>query len=168
MSFFATAFGTKVAITALALVAIGGGAAVAVTSGAVPIVPSSEVATDTQTESDSGDLDETPTATLEETETPTGSVKQGPDATGPSAFGLCTAYTAGGLNSSSVAYSSLLTAAETAGTIADYCAPVLAAHAKDVRNPDDAPDAVSTEKHSNGNGQSGDPHGKSSPDSHGR
>lgn len=46
----------------------------------------------------------------------------GPDATGPAAFGLCTAFTNGGLDPASTAYKSLAAAAN--GGIATYCASV--------------------------------------------
>ncbi|HWH27254.1 MAG TPA: hypothetical protein VNT53_11505 [Pseudolysinimonas sp.] len=127
MSLVATAFGTKVAIAALSLVALGGGAAAAA-NGALPAtpVPSSETSTPTVTPAP----DETATPTPTPTEDPTPSATKGPDATGSAAFGLCTAYTAGGLNSGSVAYSALLDASQSAGDITDYCAPILAAHAE--------------------------------------
>jgi hypothetical protein len=57
------------------------------------------------------------------TATPT-STPVGPDATGPAAFGLCTAYTHGGLDVSSTAYASLASAANGASNIATYCASI--------------------------------------------
>ncbi|WP_426987779.1 protein tyrosine phosphatase [Pseudarthrobacter sp. Y6] len=48
----------------------------------------------------------------------------GPDATGPAAFGLCTAFTKGGLDPASVAYKSLVAAAKDSGDIAAYCKSV--------------------------------------------
>lgn len=89
--------------------------------------------------------------------TPTASPSpKGPDATGPAAFGLCTAYTHGGLHqTSSVAYQALLAAAtkaagSTANTtptnpqtpgsstnpIVTYCTGILAAHASALPTPD--------------------------------
>ena len=50
----------------------------------------------------------------------------GPDASGPAAFGLCTAYGKGGLNSASVAYRNLAQAAGGASNIVTYCATVKA------------------------------------------
>ncbi|MBT2514363.1 protein tyrosine phosphatase [Arthrobacter sp. ISL-30] len=47
----------------------------------------------------------------------------GPDASGPAAFGLCKAFTNGGLDSSSTAYKSLATAAGN-DDIATYCKSV--------------------------------------------
>lgn len=48
----------------------------------------------------------------------------GPDATGPAAFGLCTAFTNGGLDPASPAYKSLAAAANGSTGIAAYCASV--------------------------------------------
>jgi hypothetical protein len=48
----------------------------------------------------------------------------GPDATGPAAYGLCEAYTRGGLDASSTAYASLATAAKGASNIVTYCAGI--------------------------------------------
>lgn len=69
---------------------------------------------------------EDPTSSQEPT--PTGSPTStpvGPDATGPAAFGLCTAYTHGGLATTSVAFQSLVKAAGgNATSIGAYCATV--------------------------------------------
>jgi hypothetical protein len=51
----------------------------------------------------------------------------GPDATGPAAFGLCTAFTKGGLEASSTGFKSLTIAAEGEANIESYCADVVAA-----------------------------------------
>jgi hypothetical protein len=48
----------------------------------------------------------------------------GPDATGPAAFGLCTAFTNGGLDPASTAYKSLAAAANGSADIAAYCKSV--------------------------------------------
>jgi hypothetical protein len=48
----------------------------------------------------------------------------GPDATGPAAFGLCTAFTNGGLDPASTAYKSLADAANGSAGIAAYCKSV--------------------------------------------
>lgn len=48
----------------------------------------------------------------------------GPDATGPAAFGLCTAFTNGGLDPASTAFKSLATAANGSADIAAYCKSV--------------------------------------------
>jgi hypothetical protein len=50
----------------------------------------------------------------------------GPDATGPAAFGLCTAFTHGGLDSGSTAFKSLAVAAKGEANIDSYCAGVTA------------------------------------------
>jgi hypothetical protein len=63
------------------------------------------------------------------TESPTGSdtshAAVGPDATGPAAFGLCTAWSKGGLATTSVSYLNLSTAAGGADGIAAYCATIV-------------------------------------------
>jgi hypothetical protein len=48
----------------------------------------------------------------------------GPDATGPAAFGLCNAWTHGGLKAGSVAYANLTAAAGGADAIRIYCAGI--------------------------------------------
>ena len=48
----------------------------------------------------------------------------GPDATGPAADGLCTAFTHGGLTAFSTGYASLASAAKGASNIATYCATI--------------------------------------------
>lgn len=122
MSFIASAIGTKVAIAAVALVALGGGTAAAAAAGVLPTPGHTFVHNETTdpTESASPDPSESPD--------PSSSASPvGPDATGPAAFGLCTAYTAGGLSTHSIAYGALLSAS-TGGDIAAYCETVLAAH----------------------------------------
>jgi hypothetical protein len=131
VSFIATALGTKVAIAALSLVVLGGGTAVAASAGALPSSLSAEPSAATPSASPSDDAPETEAPTAEPTSpssTPSPSKTRGPDATGHAAFGLCTAYTAGGLNSASTAYAALLRAAQSSGSIASYCGPILAAH----------------------------------------
>ncbi|MEO7720598.1 MAG: hypothetical protein ABIS08_01630 [Pseudolysinimonas sp.] len=159
MSFIATAIGTKVAIAALALVAVGGGTAVAAaaTGGfdGAPASDPSETASATPTD----DATETPDPT--EDPTPSPSATHGPDATGPAAFGLCRAFTSGGLNTHSVAYAALLNASSSAGSIADYCAPILAA--KHANNPKPTSHPTQSDDH----GKSGDDHGDDSQGSHG-
>lgn len=131
MSFIATALGTKVAIAALSLVVLGGGTAVAASAGVLPNSLSSEPSAANPSASPSDEAPETEAPTAEPTSpspTPSPSKTRGPDATGHAAFGLCTAYTAGGLNSTSVAYAALLRASQSSGSIASYCGPILAAH----------------------------------------
>ena len=112
MSFIATALGTKVAIAALSLVVLGGGTAVAASAGVLPNSLSSEPSAATPSASPSDEAPETEAPTAEPT-SPSPSKTRGPDATGHAAFGLCTAYTAGGLNSTSVAYAALLRASQS-------------------------------------------------------
>lgn len=50
----------------------------------------------------------------------------GPDATGPAAFGLCTAFTHGGLEATSTAFKSLAVAAKGEANIESFCADVTA------------------------------------------
>jgi hypothetical protein len=159
VSFIATAVGTKVAIAALSLVAIGGGTAVAAAAatGGFPTATQTEDATDTPSATPTDDGTESPEPTTD----PTPSTTQGPDATGPAAFGLCTAYAHGGLNSGSVAYAALLSASTSAGSIADYCAPILAANGSGAHKP-------SSEQNSSADhGQSGSEHGSGSHGTHG-
>ena len=61
----------------------------------------------------------------------------GPDATGPAAFGLCTAFTHGGLDPASTAYKSLAAAADGKGGIAEYCKSVPAPGNSAGHRPDD-------------------------------
>jgi hypothetical protein len=163
VSLMATAFGTKVAIAALSLVAIGGGTAVAAAS-----VPSSDAPDTVQTDTPTPTPDdaETPAPTADPTEapepSPSATATKGPDATGPAAFGLCTAFTAGGLHSTSVAYAALLGASQSAGSIADYCAPILAAHGHGPTS-DPTPTLTSPTTH----GQSGAVHSHGASGSHG-
>lgn len=157
MSFIATAFGTKVAIAALSLVAIGGGTAVAAAAtGGFPVTPVSD-ATETPSATPTDDASETPAPT----DAPSPSATRGPDATGPAAFGLCTAFTAGGLKSGSIAYRALLNASTSAGSIADYCAPILAAKGADSHTPTSHPTQAA------GHGASGEQRGQGSEGSHG-
>lgn len=176
MSVISSAFGTKVAIVAVSLVAIGGGTAVAAATGAVSSESSTEVAgsdtvIDTPTETRTAEPTETPTAeptetpspeatetpTADEAESPSADAAKGPDATGPAAFGLCTAYTAGGLNSTSVAYTALLTASQSLGSIEDYCSPILEEHVSNGHQSDSAPEK------SNGHGRSDQKNEEDSP-----
>ena len=74
---------------------------------------------------DSNDDSVTPTAT----ETPTGSpspstTAHGPDVTGPAAFGLCNAWSHGGLGPNSVPLANLVAAAGSKDDIGAFCAAV--------------------------------------------
>jgi hypothetical protein len=57
-------------------------------------------------------------------ETHSNAAPVGPDASGPAAYGLCNAFTHGGLDSSSTAYKSLADAAKDSADIATYCTSV--------------------------------------------
>lgn len=157
MALIPTAFGTKVALAAIAIMAVGGGTAVA--AAAIP-------------SSDSQDIVQTdePTATSTPTEDPTVApspdATQGPDATGgpdaagPAAFGLCTAFAAGGLGAHSLAYTALLNASGSAAGVADYCAPILAGHSHRPSSvPEPEPSAPTVQ------GRSGSDHGQGEPHS---
>ncbi len=167
MSFIATAVGTKVAIAALSLVVIGGGTAVAASAGVLPVLPAS-VRSDDPTSAATPTPDGTDTAepTAVPTGTPSPSATKGPDATGAAAFGLCTAYTAGGLHHPSAAYAALLNASQAAGSIAAYCAPIIALH--DAAH-DHGPSSTQTPPAGipAAHGQSASTHGNAAPGSHG-
>jgi hypothetical protein len=125
MSFFTVLISSKIALGALgvAVVAVGGTAAVAATSNlpeASQGIVHSASATPDPTKSakaETGESTEAPSAT---------SAPKGPDAKGAAAFGLCNAFTHGGLGTKSVAYGSLVTAAGSAAKIPAYCATVIA------------------------------------------
>ncbi len=86
--------------------------------------PGDDESSSTGSSSSSGSSSETSTST--ESADPAASASstdRGPDATGPAAFGLCTAYSHGGLPPQSVAYQALARAAAP-GTVEEYCATV--------------------------------------------
>jgi hypothetical protein len=83
----------------------------------------SDEATDEPTGTPTGSPTETSTESPTATSTKTNGV--GPDATGPAAFGLCNAWSHGGLATTSVAYRNLATAAGGADGIEAYCATVI-------------------------------------------
>jgi hypothetical protein len=90
-------------------------------------------------------------------ETTTTADTRGPDATGPAAFGLCTAWGRGAAkNTNNPAFGALLRAAEAAGTDIDgYCAEVLAGHQGDEAEEAEEADDQDTQRgngNSNGNG----------------
>lgn len=105
MPIISSLVGSKVAVAALALAALGGGGAVvASAAGALP-TPEHSAAMPAPAPTDAG---ETPDPT--ESPEPSDSA-QGPDLSGPAAYGLCTAYLAGGLPANSVPGQALRTAA---------------------------------------------------------
>ena len=128
MSFFTAVVTGKIAIAALAIGSIATGGAVAAYAGTLPS-PLQQIAhealgapSDDPTATPTPDPIETPDPT--ETPVPT-TAPQGPDATGPAAFGLCTAFSHGGLHWTSTAYAALVTASGGAANIATYCATVI-------------------------------------------
>ena len=150
MSFF-TLSGNKLALTVLTAGAlVVGGVGVASVAASLPDGPGALVAetespeptptatetespepspTATETESPEPEPTDTETATpapteTDEPETSPTSVPVGPDATGAAAFGLCNAYSHGGLNSTSTAYAALAEAAGGESGIASYCETV--------------------------------------------
>ncbi len=135
MSFFTTLVSSKLAVAAVAVgtVAVGGTVAAAAT-GTIPTLHIQNaharvaVPADTQSpdETASPDPSETPSPEPSDSVSPSASESpDGPDASGPAAFGLCTAYTKGGLDASSTAYGSLVSAAGGASNIATYCATIV-------------------------------------------
>ncbi|UKA67659.1 hypothetical protein LFT44_04375 [Arthrobacter sp. FW306-05-C] len=79
--------------------------------------------TPTATETESPEPAPTETANPEPSQT---STPAGPDAFGPAAFGLCNAFTNGGLGTTSTAYAALVQAAGGEGSVGAYCATVAA------------------------------------------
>ncbi|MGN6443788.1 MAG: hypothetical protein ACTHL6_18055 [Arthrobacter sp.] len=77
----------------------------------------------TATETESPEPAPTETADPEPSQT---STPAGPDAFGPAAFGLCNAFSNGGLGTSSTAYAALVRAAGGEGGVGAYCATVAA------------------------------------------
>ena len=147
MSFLTTLVGSKVAVSAITLggLALGGTTAAAYT-GTLPQplqhvahqfvgapLTSSDVdgSMPVPSASDSASPDVSASAPLVlptdgVTASPT-ATPVGPDATGPAAYGLCTAYTHGGVKAGSVAYTALVTAAQAKGAadIPAYCTAVI-------------------------------------------
>lgn len=138
MPIVASLVGSKVALAALALAALGGGgAAVAAAAGDLP-TPAHTVISATASPSPTDDTTGEDPAPVESAR-PGSAV--GPDASGPAAFGLCTAYLAGGLAAGSTAATSLTIAAGSDGVDA-YCDLIVAAghaHAGEHGKPTDAP-----------------------------
>jgi len=130
-----------------------------------------ESAPETSTETSTEDATRTtPTDSATGTATPS----SGPDATGPAAFGLCNAFTHGGLATTSVAYAALVKAADGAGKVADYCAKVShpGATARPGGSPTDHPSGEptglpthTTSSHATGSGTAA-PHPTGSPSTH--
>jgi len=114
--------GSKIALAALALAALGGGgAAVAAAAGALP-TPSAEVQQADPTATSTPEAEPTDTPQAPETHDPVG-----PDVTGAAAFGLCTAYLAGGVAEGSTPSDALIAAAGEDG-VEGYCELIVATH----------------------------------------
>lgn len=130
MSFFTVLVGSKIAMGALVVgtIAAGGTVAAAYTGSLpAPLQQSAHslIGAPAPTASVTATATATPTPTDTATATPTPiATPVGPDATGPAAYGLCQAYTRGGLATSSIAYTSLVTAANGAANITGYCATI--------------------------------------------
>ncbi len=139
MSLFTAFVGSKIAVGLLAAGVVGvGGVGVAAAANVLPpsiqqgahdlvgapapLTLDTDVSTDVSTEASA---EATSTSTPSPTETPT-AAPVGPDATGPAAVGLCTAYAHGGVDATSTAYTSLVTAASGSADIAAYCATIVA------------------------------------------
>ena len=60
----------------------------------------------------------------------------GPDASGPAAFGLCNAFTNGGLGTTSTAYAALVQAARGEDGVGAYCTTVAAPGDEDAEGGD--------------------------------
>jgi hypothetical protein len=133
MSFLTVFVGSKVAAGALAAGALAaGGTGAAAYTGALPDAlqqgahdvigapaPRTAGPLDADERKAAGKAHGPKTASAAPSATPAG-----PDATGPAAYGLCEAYTRGGLDASSTAYASLATAAKGASKIVTYCAGI--------------------------------------------
>ena len=128
MSLFTTLISSKVAVGVLgAGIVTAGATGAAAYANVLPAplqqsahaligAPAPETAT-TTAEKISASQEPSPTAS-------SSAIAQGPDATGPAAYGLCNAYLHGGLKVSSTAYTSLVTAAKGSANIVSYCASV--------------------------------------------
>jgi hypothetical protein len=89
--------------------------------------PAADEGSDEATDEPTGSSTDTPTGSPSQSPTgsPSGTQGVGPDATGPAAFGLCTAWAHGGLAKTSVAYRNLAAAAGGADGIQAYCATIV-------------------------------------------
>lgn len=123
MSLFTTLVTSKIAVGALAAATLAaGGTAAAVYTGALPDTPQqgvhAPIGTPVPTLATAATPSATPSSSAE--------IPVAPVVSGPEAFGLCTAFTHGGLDASSTAYASLARTANGGAGIAAYCAKVTA------------------------------------------
>ncbi|MDQ0770390.1 outer membrane biosynthesis protein TonB [Pseudarthrobacter defluvii] len=167
MSFF-TFSGNKLAMAVLAAGALAvGGTGVAAMAESSPDTPSVLAGTESPEPSPTAPETESPEASPTETETeapepaPTETETEapepvpaetaepeptqtaapvGPDAFGPAAFGLCNAFTNGGLGTTSTAYKALVQAAGGEDAVGAYCSTVAAPQGRD-EDGSDAPAA---------------------------
>lgn len=95
-----------------------------------PTATESESPEPTPTETETASPSPSPTES-EEPEPSSSAAAAGPDATGPAAFGLCNAFTNGGLGAKSTARAALVKAAGGESRIVSYCADVTAARDSD-------------------------------------
>ncbi len=133
MSLFTTLLGGKIAAGVLAAGVVAAGATGAAAYANILPAPLQQSAhaligapapvTAATTEKVYASQEPSPTPSASPTPSPTATA-QGPDASGPAAYGLCNAYLHGGLNVSSTAYTSLVTAAKGSANIVSYCASV--------------------------------------------
>lgn len=103
-----------------------------------PTATETESPEPTPTETETASPSPSPTETEEPDPEPT-SDGGGPDATGPAAYGLCNAFSNGGLNETSTAFAALAEAAGGESGIESYCATV-AAPEDDADETVDAPE----------------------------
>jgi hypothetical protein len=183
-SMLGTFLATKTVVAAVALGTLGTATAAAAFTGTLPDALQ-KVAHDTVGAPTSHRPEPKPTPTPSGTPsdkahakpgaTPSGTGK-GPDAKGSAAYGLCTAYTHGGLATTSTAYRNLATAAGGSTKISAYCATV--PHPGSTKNqsgqsqgdstgkPTDKPNPHSTGKPSDHPTGSPTSHSTGSPTSH--
>ena len=100
-----------------------------------PTETETEAPEPTPTETETESPEPAPTETADPEPSPT-STAAGPDATGPAAFGLCNAFTNGGLSTTSTAYTALVQAAGGEDGIGAYCAAVAAPDIEDAESGD--------------------------------
>jgi len=183
MSLITTLVGSKIAAGLLAgAIVIGGGTGAAAYANVLPTplqeaahdligAPESEIAAteavsdETVSEEPDSESTESEETVSDETDSEsddsaTAGTKVGPDITGHAAYGLCQAFTHGGLGVSSTPYASFVIAADGDENIAAYCADVVkpgksAKHASaesdedadsDEADSDEAEDAEATNK----------------------
>ncbi|WP_142030394.1 hypothetical protein [Arthrobacter sp. SLBN-112] len=101
----------------------------------VPTETETKVPEPTPTETETESPEPVPTETAGPEPSPT-STAVGPDASGPAAFGLCNAFTNGGLGTTSTAYAALVQAAGGEDGVGAYCATVAAPGDEDAEGGD--------------------------------